>query len=448
MTPRRDQAPHTRLAVVLFAALVLASIANGLPFLLKRVGWLEPQLYAHYRALQQSPDSHPEIGDQQWVEIWAQMRVDLYRVRGAERYAKALKELVVIAFLLASLAVLWRSRQLPRSAVSPVVLTLLALVAAQTARSAVLYGSLVAAAGLRSFVWLFLSMLGGWAATRANLSWLAGFLLVLLCAQLCVALFELSHGLWVFYGLPVSLFPAGRATGTLLNPTSLGCFAVLALAFCQRHLIHRAARGLLVVAAVFVVLLSGSGSAMLLLVLTLMMFVCERTAGAARLVTVVAAAALFVAAAALLPDITGRDDVFQSMWGRMDKYWALLGGMDATELLFGRGVGVATTALHNLVAAGYGRSVPTTELAGMLLRVDSTPLILIAQIGGVGCGLALAVILRAAWRDPVHRPFHVVALGASLTVNLVEFFPVYVVVGLVLAHNPPMVAVAAPRGPE
>jgi hypothetical protein len=71
----------------------------------------------------------------------------------------------------------------------------------------------------------------------------------------------------------------------------------------------------------------------------------------------------------------------------------------------------------------------------LLLVADSTPTLLVAQVGLVGMIGVYGLIAYAAWRDRRTRPVYAFLVAASLTINLPEAFPLNVLLGLLLARS-------------
>jgi len=239
---------------------------------------------------------------------------------------------------------------------------------------------------------------------------------------------ELTWGLHLFGARFFDTDFGDRVVGTLLQPSSLGVFAVLAAsaAWCFAAITARYVPVVLAVAGV-VVFFTASATA-----LALWFLVCGwwlwRYVQPARgwLWCGVGLAVLLLY---FLPDVLGRSNVFDSLWGRIwlfEKHVLL--HVTATELWWGQGLGAGSNAALNAVQ--YGAVLP----AELLFVADSTVAALIAQIGVVGCLCFYSLVVLAAWHDALHRPVYAVLLLASLSINIVEFFPAVVVLGLLLAR--------------
>jgi hypothetical protein len=127
--------------------------------------------------------------------------------------------------------------------------------------------------------------------------------------------------------------------------------------------------------------------------------------------------------------------VFTSLFGRV--LWIKLlvsEASGAVTVLFGEGLGVGTNAAFHWLryAMDFGAEVPVRLLRG---ASHSTVQSLISQIGVVGCLGFYGLLAYGAWGDRRARPLYAVIGIASLVTNVIEFYPVNVLYGLLLAHS-------------
>lgn len=430
---------YRRLALVFGIAVAVATLLNGTSFWLKRVGWLQPQLSAEYRQFMQQAGSAAAADPAQAVATYRDRR-DAYRDRfydvdGIWVLSKLAKDVVIGAFVAVGI-VYWLSiGGVPPPLRDWLLLALLAVLTVALSRSLWRYGPLVAMAGLRSFSFLLVAIVGTWAAGMRECRWLASSLVAVLLIQLLLAPIELVHGANLFTGAPLGLWRLDRLVGTLLQPTSLGTFAVVAMAWyagsdmpAPRLLVVCAVAGALAVA-------SASGTALALYVLAVGMVLYGRSSSpkARRRWWVIGA--VLAVTAVNLPLLTGRFDIYDSLWGRLDRASAYLVDLDsALDLLAGRGLGIGTNVAMNLLRADATAGMTPVGEGVAIHFADSTALMMLPQIGLIGAVLFYALLIRIACRDRRYRVVHIVLLLASVTNNLGEFFPVNFLLGLLIAR--------------
>ena len=248
-TPGFEAQRFRSLAWVVAIGLVLATVCNGAGVYLKRVGLLDQASYtaywsSHCAALQFGSSSAAAEPRCSAAAISAQM-TDLetsagptgeyalsrylYRSSAAELAFKLAKDAFGLALLAVSLVLLAR-RVAPRPTLqqSWPVGALLAYAGVAWVTSLVLYEPLIALSGARAFVFMGLALAGLWLAP--HLALLASAVAALLAVQVLLMPLEMLHGMHLhghFHSLPL----AGRLSGTLVAPNTLGVFAVCALAF-------------------------------------------------------------------------------------------------------------------------------------------------------------------------------------------------------------------------
>lgn len=137
----------------------------------------------------------------------------------------------------------------------------------------------------------------------------------------------------------------------------------------------------------------------------------------------------------LLPLLTGRAVIYYSLWGRLSLYKEhIFTGSEWYELLFGRGLGAGTNTAVNLLM-DWQASTAHGVVSHTVFVADSTPLMLISQVGFIGLFLVYGLLFLAVRNDPQSRIFYVSIILASLTVNISELFPVNFILGLLLARS-------------
>jgi hypothetical protein len=441
-----------RWAKFLAASLFVSVICNGAISYLKRTGVLDQDAYRAYWAVHcnpvdpnYTPAREPQcsvlttpteiaLADSEALDGFGDPRY-IYQVTPAERVAKLVKDLfVMLAAVISIWAITPRRRPLASlSAMQPVHLLAVYFVI-MAGVSLVANGPVIAAAGLRSTSFILIALLAAWLVP--HLPAFAAAVVALLVVQALLVPFELFRGIHLFHEW--SRFAlASRVAGTLAQPNSLGVFAVAGLAFYFSFSRKREYWWPLAVLTVALVAFSGSGTGL----------VCAALAAAAmamgrlkRRGVVIAASLGFLAllgVLAVLPTLTGRDDVLASVsldGGRANALRAALMERPAAQVIFGRGLGVDTNTVLNLLGV-HGQNALDATAPLTSVPADSTVTALIIQVGIVGTLLFYSALLWAVRRDPVATPFYAVLALCSLTINVTELFPVNVLLGLAWARS-------------
>jgi hypothetical protein len=284
---------------------------------------------------------------------------------------------------------------------------------------------------LRSFEFLAIAVL----AVRFStcLPSLGRWMLWLLAVELVLVVFEFV------FAMPTRGCPrAYRASGTFVLPSTLGFVAVAIVAFVLVF-VPRLKRRLAVaaaMAALLLVLASGSGTGLAMLAAIGGWLLFAHMPG--RRVLVGAALAFATAALVwLLPVITQRADIYDSLFGhggRWDKLEEVVSANDLRANLIGRGLGVGTNQAAGRAERGPAH-VPDSIKAGQPFYADSTITWLVVQLGALGL-LAFYLVLGWAFVVDVKARLFYFAIGvASLTISLPEAFPINFLLGLALAHS-------------
>lgn len=432
-------------------ALVLAALANGAGPYLKRTGLIDKDAYRIYWAVHCGflGSSGAAVRERQCHELTtpAEIRqhalpssgdvVDtsfryVYEVTPAERPLKLAKDVLLVLLCAAGAWRLLTGRlKFPPWRESWPLVVLAAYAGIALAASVTLNGPIVGAAGLRLLLVFGAGLLG--AAAARHMAAFAVAVALLLGVQLVLAPFEMFRSVHVFHEWS-PLFLARRVTGTMVQPNSLGVFAAAAMAFCYSFLPSRATRLPLAAATLAVVLLSGSGTGLVCAALAAVtIFVLRRPPGRRLVAAVGAAVGVALVIAVVLPVLSGRADIFDSVAsGRLDTLRAALLDRSAWDLFFGSGPGVNTNLALSLQAAGSPAGGSTGPAPA---PTDSALTGLLIQIGLLGTGLFYATLAWAARRDPRARPFYAVIALCTLTINVTELFPVNFLLGIAWAHS-------------
>ena len=447
-----EGAGQSALAWLVVAGLLLATVCNGAGVYLKRIGLVDADTYRAYWSfhcrslnLQLSPEA---VGPRccalatpaqiAQLETSAGARGEraqtrfVYRTPGAELALKLVKDVFGLALLILCLVLLVRRAEVRPSLKEawPVGL-LLAYAATALVASLVLYEPLVVLAGARSFMFIGLALLGLWLVPHMAL--LACAVAALLVVQVLLMPFEMLRGVHLhghFHLLPL----AGRLSGTLVAPNTLGVFAVCALAFFNGFAPNRRWLWLVALLALTLDLLSGSGTGMVGFGLFLLLALMQRVALDHRRFVVIAGGLILAGVVMVLPEIIGRPRLFESLLGRFDGLRMVLLGKSFWESVFGSGLGVDTNTAGLLVrmlgADSFPRyaRLPSGAAESMLTS-------LLTQLGLVGTLLFYGVLTWAAMRDHQARIFYAIVAACSLTLQITELFPVNFLLGVALAHS-------------
>jgi hypothetical protein len=432
------------------ALMVIATLLNGLPSYLKRVGAVQRDRYEAYWMAYCGPEgSHPrafgfgrvcrqpEPGPNRWGRQASQLTPHAYvrlhsayalEVQGPDLFFKVLKDLSMAATAILGI-LLWRSGDQKPAFALPIAL-FSAVIMIAVPFTVWRQGGWATVVGLRSYLFLAIALVGAYATGNQGTERIASAVALVLVVQLLFLPWELLSsiaiiglGPWPFY-LPLRL-----AAGFIV-PSTLGVFAAVSLAFCIGSAVYRRHAASMWAVSALLVLLAGSATGVVALgVLGVIVARRGEYPNVAKLALTVAGGVLFLS----LPLILNRPDVFSSVVGPGSRL-ARLAPMvwrPAPVMLLGQGL-----------AAG------SNTMAGLQSRngADSALVLLIAQIGLVGAACFYGLLWWAWKRDTRLRPFYVAVALCSLTLNVTEAFPVNLMLGLALAHSASRAPSSAPTG--
>lgn len=412
--------PHLRLGSLLALLLLLASLANGAPFWLARIGLIAPGAYQRDRQAFCPPGGPPVILVSACPPLriapapsGAVERLSLERLHQSPRawaWLKTARLLVLLGLPLSVLLAMLLGRWPwpPGQRLLP-ALPLLGSLGLSIVLS--LYQASLATLlpALHSQMWLPLMLLAGPASRPAILARLAQAMAALQLLQLPLMLVEAVLGLPMSFGPPAdqltqaSLGLPTRLVGSFIQPNSLGVALIVLLGFCIAYLPNRKLLPALALMALPPLLLSRSATGLLSWALVMLLWSCQgrRLPRAARLGLLL----LMVPLIAALPLILGRLDLWQSLAGRMGAIDSLLRSSHPGQWLFG----------HGLLNAS---------------STDSLPAVLLLQGGLLGM-LAFYGLLLWAWRhQPRLRPFLLAVFLGGFSVPITEMFPINALLAL------------------
>lgn len=414
---------NNRILHVFLGLMALAILTNGLYFWLQKSQLVPSSTYEDFLvAVQDYYDGKLEESPKLVLD-------GFYVVPRQWMATKVLKDVFILTFALASLLFLRRSHWSVSAALIPLALLGLSFLASLV-YSLQHYGVWVAVAGLRPLMYLAAGLIGVWVARRPDsLELLCRCLLAVLILEFLLGLYEYNFGLPLFNTARLS----NRINGTFSFPTSLGIFAVVVFVLGLRF--SSISKVLLLAVTVPVVYMTGSATALVLMLVGGAVLANDMVPDSWKLgLRLGLLGALFVVAL-IMPRMVARDDVFDSLWGRIE-FGAdyIRHAPPGPAILFGKGLGIGSNIVNTVVS----QSGNIEEPEGVDLfhaRADSTPLALVNQIGIIGTLFFYLAIAVAVWRDPRAGPVYLILCLASLTVNLLELFPMNFLLGLMLCRS-------------
>jgi hypothetical protein len=438
MLLEQDSGHNEKAARIFLVALLLATILNGSVLWLKRVGILEPQLRQTfnrtYRLESQAGMSPEKIEDLRAKEH--DLFVQLFRPVGSEVVFKIAKDIVIGLFLLFSLWRLLRHPSSFRTGDDWPALAILSLLIIFFVASVQRNGWIPSLVGLRPFSFLFIALVGSWAASREGFVFLSKGLFALVLFQVLLLPVELARGIPLFHATFLGTPYGDRVVGTMLLPSSLGIVAVFSLVFYYCFSESRLRLGIFVAVVTALIYFSASGTAWIILFLCLLALAFEQIKPRKKKWIAMGGAGCILLLLVVLPNLVGRGDVYDSLLGRVrgiEKYWT--SNDNVVELVVGRGLGIGANVARNLRTYSDAFEGRMGQRRYYRSATDSTPMALLHQVGIVGLMLFYLLIGYAARKDPPLRLPYLVLVIASMTINLTEFFPLNVILGLLLARS-------------
>jgi len=483
-----------RLSTFVGGLMVVTSLGGGLPFLLRRIGWLDGAAYQQDLArfcqapiqtlwLPQSCHGLRLVSLHPFQAVVINSK-RLFTLSAAEWLTKLACQGLLGAVLVLSLLLLasgrialppWRRWRSLAPLLLPLVLSL-GLGLAISLRQGQIGPVLVSLVGLG---WLPLTFVGGWLTTPPRLARMARALEWLVLLQLPLLMLEAMRGLPLRSGsVTGALTPAWpplptRLTGSFSQPNTLGVVAVVALAFCLAFSQARPRLPWLTLAVTVEVLLARSATGMLglLVVLAFQGMPGGRRRGRHRarhrarrwpgladgLGKALLGAALVVLVIGLvvnLPRVLNRPDLLASPLGRLRNLERILSLNPPTGLVVGYGLASGGNLVWQLKQAspswpvalrhwlgtddGTGGFIPTESLLGLLLIQGGLPALL-SVLGLLGWGLR---------HDRRGRPLLAILTLASFTCSLGEMVPVNLMLALALHHALFRGSTASGQGPR
>ena len=444
----------TRLFFILIA---LITVLNGSHFWLSRVGLVNPISFDNLIEKNRDFSQRSKIYLSQTEEITEQIEAafkqehlsykhqlqqHLYSNSTTSLVLKSLKYLLYLAFLVIIFYNAKRSSKNPL--LNPAVLFFGAFLLIYSSLSFLNFGIAGVIAGFNTYVFLTYLIFSKDTFSDNDIRSLALFLLVTLGLLLLIAPVEMLKGIQVFN---TNSFLKKRMTGFMDQPNTLGVYIVCVVSFFVvlfRPQLTKAILASFYLSVLILILLSGSNTAALVFCIFLFAeFLFQGRTNTERqkywivLLLCVVILSLYLS--------QGRS-VFDSLAGRLVKYHYYFSlDLPILKLLFGHGLGVGSNTILQIQSF-----FPFEEFAQLPVKfsVDSTPLLLVIQTGIIGCTVFYGLILYALHIDVQKRSAYIVFILCSLSINIIEVFPVNIVLALLLSTSLMPVIQHSPSKPE
>ncbi|HXX80796.1 MAG TPA: hypothetical protein VEI46_04555 [Thermodesulfovibrionales bacterium] len=425
---------------LLGVSLILATILNGTPFFLKKVGIVNKEAYEAYWNVHSvgGPYSCGPLPRKQFLKEKAYTRY-LFENKGGGIFLKGMKDLLIGGFILLSfiLHLARKDKKSNRSLAWP-VLSLVLLVVAASLLTYLKHGGLLVASGIRSFMFLGIASAGMWFVRSKGLGILAACTGILILVQFLIIPFELIFGLPINgYLCFLNRFLPARVSGTFILPNSLGSFAISALAFYYDFSNSRKYLRWLIPITLLLVIASGSATGFICFVLFLGILLIRHLGENHQKLAYTAVTALLMSVLILLPYLLGRPALLGSLFGERGRFktlQAVIASNSPYETIFGNGIGYGTNTALTLFQQNYTHKA-VFGYGAALLRPDSTITMMFCQVGVIGLILFYAMLFLAMLRDNKARIFYLTIILTSMTMSITELFPVNFLLGVALASS-------------
>lgn len=286
-------------------------------------------------------------------------------------------------------------------------------------------------AGFNTLAFLALVFFSWISVRHRDIQYFVFLLLITLGLLLVITPIELIKGIQVFN---TNSFLGKRATGFMDQPGTMGIYVVCVFStfvVLFRSRIKPAGYLMLCAGALLLVILSGSNTASLALCLFLLAEFFQQKKSTPDKIRYWILGILALTAIILI--ITQGRPILDSLDGRLEKYRYYFSlDMPVLRVLFGYGIGAGSNLLLQL------QSVFTIEpLVSFPVRfsIDSTPLSLVIQIGLAGCAFVYGLMIAAFFKDRRRRGLYMTFIFCSLTINIIEVFPLNILLALLLSTS-------------
>ena len=427
---------------LIFILITLTTILNGSYFWLSRVGLINN---ANFEVL---IDKNIDFNQRSMVylnqpeaitaEIEASFKAEHLRYKKAlydhlydnsalSLFLKSLKYLLYLIFLA---LIFYNARQSGKPYKLNVVSTIFGIfLLGYSSLSFINFGLAGVIAGFNSFVFLTCMVFSGNILKQQDLDFFALLLLATLGFLLVIAPIEMSKGIQVFN---TNSFFKKRMTGFMDQPNTLGIYVVCIFSFFVvqfRSKLGKTRFIMLTLCTLILIVLSGSNTAAAVLCIVLLAesmlrnnLTISRPGHWVLLLLIVVILSLY---------FTQGRPVIDSLAGRIEKYnYYFSLDLPALKLLFGQGLGAGSNTLLQIQSL-----FPFEQFADLPIKfsVDSTPLLLIIQTGIIGCVVLYCLMFTAFIKDKHRRPAYLAFFLCGMTINIIEVFPLNIVLALLLS---------------
>ncbi len=418
---------------------VVATILNGMGYWSKLVGFTDNQGYQNLILKKQDIYEqslfyyeNPGLRSEQTEnELKAEYREyksllfdHVYNPFPNQILFKLLKYFAAIIFVLVSIYYCSKSKSRIYLSNTQAIICFLLVVASLT--TFYNYGWQPVAAGFNLFLIALIALFSK--IENEDLQFLSKCLVGSVGILLLMAPIELSRALQVFN--TQSLFKI-RMSGFLIQPNTLGIYVVcvygLYLTFC-RDWQKVFCFVLVTLACLILIILSGSMTASIVFLIVVCLYSIEKYThlNLNNLWILV----LLILIASSLYFFEGRDSL-PSLLSRLNKFsYYFSTDPSLRDYLMGQGIGIGTNLLLQIQAW-----IPFSEFTQIPIKIntDSTPLLLMIQVGFVGLLLFYGLLIKAMIHHKELRLMYLTIILCSLTINIIEIFPLNILVGLMLA---------------
>ena len=435
------------MARILIISLALATILNGANYFLQKAGFLNADIHKqildqrdkeknevlekHQQLLADNPVEAQEYLEKQQLELLLkydlEIKAFLRSSPGILIFNKIFKYLLVLGLSLYCLIITLREKQGFNT--SLLINSLAAYLLILALFTFFRHGYLTAVTGVSIFSFVIIAMIGRALIQSDNYRFLIKILIGTLIVFTILAPLEIIRHVQVISEINWMQY---RLSGFMNLPNSMGIYLVCVYCLISNfYLTDKSigcARHGLITAWVYVcIILTGSYTAMVALIIYLSTiysgFITKRFT---HLLV------YFLLLALSLFALLGQADhsVIQSLGGRVFKFeYYLSQPINVFDFLFGQGIGYSSNLLINL--SNY---FPLDDSL-TLLSADSTPLALFMQTGLFGLLLVYGLIITIAYGDSELRSVYITFLICSLTINILEVYPLNLLLGLLVARS-------------
>ena len=429
---------------LLFIIITLVTVLNGSHFWLSRIGLLNTDAFDVL--IEKSNDfkqrssvylNQPEKITKQIEAAFKQEHLTykkelyqhLYNNSALSVFLKSLKYVLYLIFL--TLVFYKASRSEKPFELNKVTTLVGAIVLIYSTLSFANFGIAGVIAAFNVYVFLTFLIFSRQNLKQADIKLFALYLLMTLGLLLVLAPIEMSKAIQVFN--TNSIFKK-RMTGFMDQPNTLGvyviCIAGFFVAMYRSQLNSRSFIALCISALVLIILSGSNAAALVFCVFLTAELVLAKSSNTSSLKPIIL---LLLGIVIVSLYFTHGRSVVDSLAGRLVKYQYYFSlDLPLLKLLFGHGLGAGTNTIMQIQSY-----FPFEEFARLPVKfsVDSTPLLLIIQTGVIGCAIFYCLLLYAMIKDIKKRSAYIVFILCSLSINIIEVFPLNIVLALLLSAS-------------